>query len=106
MGEKKEENGEYSVALGSFWANKKGNKRKERNRIDRNLIGLPLAHSIGKEQGGGTRRRGPGRCAVRKVRNKRKKELPQFRSLPSSASIGISQRNTFFLFLFFYFRDF
>lgn len=53
MGEKKEENGEYSVALGSFWANKKGNKRKERNRIDRNLIGLPLAHSIGKEQGGG-----------------------------------------------------
>jgi hypothetical protein len=104
MGEKKEENGEYSVALGSFWANKKGNKRKERNRIDRNLIGLPLAHSIGKEQGGGTRRRGPGRCAVRKVRNKRKKELPQFRSLPSSASIGISQRNTFFFF--FYFRDF
>lgn len=59
MGEKKEgkkrqqENGEYSVALGSFWENKKGNKRKERNRIDRNLIGLPLAHSIGKEQGGG-----------------------------------------------------
>ncbi len=56
-------NGEYfvaflPVALGSLGEKKrekikKGNKRKERNRIDRNLIGLPLAHSIGKEKEGG-----------------------------------------------------